>query len=88
MYLCNNCGVTFDEPHQGVIYHDEVDFQKEEYYSVCPRCEENDFDEVVTCKMCDDFIVKNETEKYVAFNNGDNVCNDCLHDYCKERFGA
>lgn len=86
MFLCNDCGEVFDEPHEATIYHSEVDYQCEEYYCVCPSCGENDFDEVVQCEVCDDFIVKNEREKYIAFSNGDNVCNNCLHEYCEEKF--
>ncbi len=86
MFICNDCGEIFDEPRQSIILHDEVDCQREEYYDTCPSCGENDIDVVVQCTVCNDYIAEYKREDYVAFESGDVVCNECLHDYCVENF--
>lgn len=42
--------------------------------------------EKIECDRCYRELYKDDDEHYVAFSNGDIICNDCLRDYCKEMY--
>lgn len=44
-YKCNDCGATFDEPAEIYETHG-FDHPPYEKWAVCPRCKNNDFEEV------------------------------------------
>jgi hypothetical protein len=51
MYICNECGLVFEEPY---VYEERhgLDHPPYEKWSVCPRCRETNFCEAQECKRC------------------------------------
>lgn len=88
MFLCEECGELFEEPVQKVYsHHSEVEYNCNEFFSACPKCGSDNYFSAVKCCECRQEINEELDSLYVRFDNGDLVCNDCLHDYCKERYG-
>ena len=94
MYKCNH-GHIFDEPTEKAYNHGgQCEAWGTEYLNVCPECGSDDFDEVVRCDLCGEYITERSHDDYIAFNLTDDagnyyndiVCNDCLHDYCVDNF--
>lgn len=90
MYRCSDCNNPFDEPEK-VIEHqfgyNLPDGGYNETYFVCPFCESSDYTEIISCCECGEDLPVENKSLYVHFNeNNDFVCNDCLHDYCKEHY--
>lgn len=90
MYRCGVCGRLFDEPKK-VIEHqfgsNLPDRGYNEVYFVCPSCGNSEYREIVECCECgEEYFADCETLFVYFKSNDDYVCNDCLHDYCKENF--
>ena len=58
MFICNECGATFEEfkvikeprPYgEGVAY---------EEFAVCPHCEDTDIDEAKQCERCSELVAE------------------------------
>lgn len=58
MYICNNCGATFDEYAIEEEYHPYGNSYAVEKWAVCPCCGESDFDEAKKCKCCDEYVAE------------------------------
>ena len=77
MYLCANCGRTFDSP-------DEVADFTSEYFgatvthttTVCPSCGSDDFDEMDKCEVCGEEIAPGEE----LCENCRELIRDCAED--------
>lgn len=84
-YKCKECGAVFDEPEIITITHNSrYEPYGYEEHGKCPNCPSDDFTECVVCDYCGEAIEDN-TDNYVHFREkGENICNDCLHDYCVE----
>ena len=79
-YKCSDCQSEFDEPKLcGEVFPAGV-----RDYHGCPNCESSDYEKVEVCCVCNEAFTDNS--RFLKFNNGDTVCNDCLRDYCKEMF--
>ena len=86
MYLCSNCGTHFEEPKETIEVHHEVPPPNIEVFYDCPKCGSGNYDEIVECLYCNEDIKEELKSLYVKFANGDVVCNNCLHDYCVDKF--
>jgi hypothetical protein len=69
MFICTECGLVFDEPKIFFEKHG-LDAPPFERWSVCPRCEENDFVEAEECERCGRLCVALE----------DGLCDPCYED--------
>ena len=78
---CFNCGAVFDSDGYEVEYVDGFPVH------VCPKCGGDDYREAIECDCGGAVIDTNYFDRgYVRFKNGNDVCDECLHDYCKENF--
>ena len=84
MYKCNDCGFEFYEASELEETHNEIPAPNIKHFHGCPRCRSSDYEELSTCCMCEESYL--DSSDFLKFDNGDTVCNDCLRDYCKERF--
>ena len=71
MYICNVCGVLFEEPSKIGEVHYELDEKAVEYFSCCPNCGDTDFVEAVQCDYCGEDFRESELI-------GGTLCPDCL----------
>ncbi len=90
MYRCADCNNPFSEPEK-VIEHqfgyNLPDGGYNEVYYSCPFCGSNDYEEVVTCCMCNEEFPKECKGLYVHDKkHNEYVCNDCLRDYFIEMY--
>ena len=51
MYICHECGKTFEEPKKVVETHG-LDSPPYEKWLVCPHCKSADFGEAQECERC------------------------------------
>ena len=51
MYICKECGKTFDEPKEYFETHG-LSTPPYEKFSVCPHCNEADYCEAQECERC------------------------------------
>ena len=73
MYICNECGVLFDEPARYGEIHHELDNKAIEYFSCCPNCGDTFFEEALRCDYCgNEFRDEDMVEGL--------ICKDCLED--------
>ena len=86
-YKCKSCGAVFDEPETVTITHGgRYEAHGYEEHGKCPNCPSGDFTECVVCDCCGE-AVANDIDDYVYFREKEeNICNDCLHDYCVENY--
>lgn len=70
MYICKNCGETFEEPKIYEEHHPYGMGYATEEFAECPHCGEGDFDEAVMCSRC---------YKYVA-RVTDRLCDSCYRE--------
>lgn len=68
MFICNECGETFEEPKYIKEHHPYGDGFATEEWAVCPYCEENDFNVAERCSECGE---------YVSVSN-DGMCDECF----------
>ena len=68
MYICNNCGETFDEFETIEEHHPYGNGTAAEKWAVCPYCNDTDFDEAKKCERCGEY--------FAELNEG--LC-DCCH---------
>ena len=47
IYICNDCGYSFEEPEKIVETHYEIPPPNKEYFYCCPCCGGEDFDEII-----------------------------------------
>lgn len=67
MYICMNCGATFDSPNTVTDFSSEFwGANVQHYKSECPNCGSDDFDEMDKCEMCGEDI-----------NPGEELCENC-----------
>ena len=52
MYICNNCGQTFETPKIYEEHHPYGMGTATEYFAECPHCGEGDFKQVYRCAKC------------------------------------
>lgn len=73
MYQCMNCGQTFDSPKTVTDFYSEYwGAPARHTTTVCPYCESDDFDEMDTCEICNEYIPP-----------GEELCDNCrelIHD--------
>lgn len=71
MYICNNCGRTFNEPE---IYFERhgPDSPPYEEFGMCPGCECGDFEEAEYCIHCEKWLL--DEEIYAG------VCKKCAYE--------
>lgn len=70
MYICKSCGKEFEEAKR--ITEKYVEELPDTYsYTVCPYCEDEDYEELVECKLCGELKPSSVCE--------DGVCEKC---YC------
>jgi hypothetical protein len=55
MYICLDCGATFDEPSRFAESHG-MEGPYREFFSLCPCCGEPGFEEATFCDECDAMI--------------------------------
>ena len=70
MYICNNCGETFEDCKIIVEHHPYGMTSATEYWSVCPHCESTDFAEAKKCERCGEYVAELE----------DGLCDVCYGD--------
>lgn len=70
MYICNNCGTTFDDYKTIKEYHPYGMGYAEEQIAVCPHCEDTDFCEAKECERCGELFAELE----------DGLCDVCHGD--------
>ena len=86
-YKCKSCGAVFDELEIITITHGgRYEPHGYEEHGKCPNCPSDDFTECVICDYCGE-AVASDIDDYVYFRGKEeNICNDCLHDYCVENY--
>jgi hypothetical protein len=72
MFVCLECGCTFEDPKHCVNKHG-LDTPPYEEYSVCPECG-GDYTEAFRCDCCDEWI----TDTYIKIGS-ERYCDDCYH---------
>lgn len=72
MWICNDCGHTFEEP----VNEQNRSVSVESEYAECPRCGSDDFDEAFVCTGCGKWFA--DTDLYYG------LCKSCLADKAKE----
>ncbi|MDE6148596.1 MAG: hypothetical protein K2F81_00660 [Ruminococcus sp.] len=73
MYKCENCGAVFNDSVYKVVYGDEI--------AVCPKCEQEDFDEASQCEICGEWCTERELE---LCEDSIAKCHDCMTEGEKE----
>lgn len=86
-YKCRDCGSVFDlNEAKEIIERHGLDTPPYEHISVCPNCESEDFDEMVSCSKCGAEALIDETIEGLCpecvENIVDNYKNDVLKCYC------
>ena len=71
MYVCLDCGNTFDTPKEWIEKHG-LDSPPYEKIIGCPKCGGN-FVVAPLCDVCGEEIV----DDYYSIENGMNICNEC-----------
>lgn len=86
-YKCKECGAVFDEPQIIKTTHSgRYEAHGYEEYGKCPNCPSDEFIECVICDYCGEAVASG-IDDYVYFREKEeNICNDCLHDYCVDNF--
>lgn len=69
MYICNNCGRTFEEPATGREEHPYGEGTASEIISSCPYCRDYDYEDAVECEHCGKRISHSESDF--------GLCDDC-----------
>lgn len=92
MYRCEN-GHVFDENeaiciNQHVSGFNVPDGGYDETQTCCPECKSDEIYAVIECDYCGMHFPKFGNEYLYFKEDGDIICNDCLHDYCVDKFGA
>lgn len=58
MYICNNCEAVFETPAVHEEKHPYGMTYATEYWSVCPHCQDTDFDEAEKCERCGEYVAE------------------------------
>jgi hypothetical protein len=58
MYICSNCGETFEECKIIEEHHPYGMGTAAEKWAVCPQCGETDFDEAKQCERCGELVAE------------------------------
>ena len=64
MFICEECGLIFENEKVKVNYHSEVSTRDKETYYVCPNCEESNYHELDTCEVCGGEIRETQGKRY------------------------
>ena len=56
MFICNECGKTFEEPKVYYESHPYGEGHAHEKWTVCPYCREADISEAEQCERCGDWV--------------------------------
>lgn len=77
MYICRDCGATFDSPEYCGIsrYDEETEDFEAEYWTACPSCGSKDFNETFVCCECGQYVFGD----FVELKNGEVYCSDCFN---------
>lgn len=72
VYICLDCGETFEEPKRYTETHG-LDSPPYEEWNGCPSCG-GAYVEAYRCDLCNDWI----NEEYVEIKNGYKYCENCF----------
>lgn len=73
MFICNECGCTFEKPvYRKVQVSEFFGFPTEEWQYLSPCCDA-DYIKTKRCSLCGSYI----TSKYISTENGLDICNEC-----------
>lgn len=56
MYICNNCGATFEAPKTIEEHHPYGMSTAAETWAICPDCEDTNFSEAKQCERCGELV--------------------------------
>ena len=73
LYICTDCGATFDEPKEIVEKHG-LETPPYEKLLVCPECLSSDYDTAVVCGSCQ----KEVPSTGCYFVNNQHYCKTCF----------
>ena len=73
MYICNECGVVFEEPDVERDVHYWLDGCPAEEHLICPSCGENSFSEALECEGCGCYFSSESDNAYID-EKGDKYC--------------
>ncbi len=58
MYICNNCGETFEDCKIIVEHHPYGMSSATEHWAVCPHCDDTDYEEAKQCEKCGEYVAE------------------------------
>lgn len=70
MYICNNCGKTFDDYKVIEEHHPYGMGYATEKWAVCPHCKDSNFSEAKECERCGELCAELQ----------DGLCDVCYGD--------
>lgn len=62
MYICLECGYTFDTPSEATIPHHGLSGRTLETVLECPACRGEDYEHACTCNKCGIYIGESQAE--------------------------
>lgn len=80
MFICNDCGETFDDFKEEYDYHPYGMGYAEERYGVCPYCNSTDFSEARECEQCGKIVAE---EDCCVGDEFEDLCKNCY----EEKYG-
>lgn len=88
MFQCNNCNCRFDEPKVRRTSY-EAEFGVSNLFpnstpwnmQVCPKCGDDDFEELMRCDACDEWVKEEDLQSVDGMENIDFVCPKCFKIY-------
>ena len=77
MFICNECGETFEEPKIHIDKHPYGEGSAEEEWYLCPKCHDSHIAKAVECSRCGRYVAEDE----VIYGAGAQpLCNCCFED--------
>lgn len=76
MYICDDCGMTFDEYESGEYRetYGEGVMRGTVSYMCCPSCGSDNIEEAEKCTCCGEYF---SPDNLVTDFDGNNVCHEC-----------
>lgn len=91
MFQCNNCNHKFEEPNVNhtsyeALYGVSSLFDSSTHYDqqVCPRCGDDDFDELMQCDFCENWVREEDLTEVGLSDTLIWACPKCAEIYDKE----